>query len=128
STPGLPPIADEAADLPAGEALDQLVQSMVTAERFLPHCDVERALLFLVGWLRRLPVRLPVHHPRLAILGLLESPLINPDVVIMGGLTEGSWPAQPDPGPWINRPMRDTLGLTPPERSIGLTAHDFQQG
>ena len=121
-------IADEAADPAAGEALDQLVQSMVTAERFLPQCDVERALLFLMGWLRRLPVRLPVHHPRLAILGLLEARLINPDVVIMGGLTEGSWPAQPDPGPWINRPMRDTLGLTPPERSIGLTAHDFQQG
>lgn len=121
-------IAGENADLPATQALDQLVQSMAGAERFLPQCGVERALLFLAGWLRRLPVRLPVHHPRLAILGLLEARLINPDVVIMGGLTEGSWPAQPDPGPWINRPMRDTLGLMPPERSIGLTAHDFVQG
>jgi len=120
--------ADEAADPQASEALDQLVQSMATAERFLPRCGLERALLFLAAWLRRLPVRLPVHHPRLAILGLLEARLINPHVVIMGGLTEGSWPAQPDPGPWINRPMRDTLGLIPPERSIGLTAHDFQQG
>jgi ATP-dependent helicase/nuclease subunit B len=121
-------IADANADLPATEALGQLVQSMASAERFLPHCGVERALLFLAGWLRRLPVRLPVHHKRLAVLGLLEARLINPDLVIMGGLTEGSWPAQPDPGPWINRPMRDTLGLTPPERSIGLTAHDFAQG
>lgn len=121
-------LADEAADPASSEALDQLVQSMAAAEKFLPQCDIDRALLFLAGWLRRLPVRLPVHHPRLAILGLLEARLIDPDVVIMGGLTEGSWPAQPDPGPWINRPMRDTLGLTPPERSIGLTAHDFAQG
>ncbi|WP_119388683.1 double-strand break repair protein AddB [Taklimakanibacter lacteus] len=121
-------IVDADADPAASEALDQLVQSMAMTERFLPRCDLERSLLFLSGWLRRLPVRLALHHPRLAILGLLEARLISPDVVIMGGLTEGSWPAQPDPGPWINRPMRETLGLTPPERSIGLTAHDFAQG
>ncbi len=121
-------IAGTETDPSSAEALDQLVESMATAERFLPYCDIERALLFLAGWLRRLPVRLARHHPRLAILGLLEARLINPDVVIMGGLTEGSWPALPDPGPWINRPMRETLGLTPPERSIGLTAHDFAQG
>lgn len=121
-------IVDAEADPSSAEALDQLVQSMATAEHFLPRCDLERSLLFLAGWLRRLPVRRPLHHPRLAILGLLEARLIDPDVVIMGGLTEGSWPAQPDPGPWVNRPMRETLGLTPPERSIGLTAHDFAQG
>lgn len=121
-------IADEAADPLAAETLDQLVQLMSGAERFLPRCDRQRALMFLASWLRRLPVRLPLHHPRLTILGLLEARLINPDLVIMGGLTEGSWPAQPDPGPWINRPMRAMLDLTQPERSIGLTAHDFAQG
>lgn len=121
-------IADRQADAPAAEAIDLLVQSLAAVEPFLPQCGMERAALFLAGWLRRLPVRLPLHHPRLAILGLLEARLINPDVVIMGSLTEASWPAQPDPGPWINRPMRESLGLTPPERSIGLTAHDFAQG
>ena len=120
-------VADEAADPVAAEALDQLVLSMEAAERFLPACDRQRALMFLASWLRRLPVRLPLHHPRLAILGLLEARLISPDLVVMGGLTEGSWPAQPDPGPWINRPMRAMLDLTQPERSIGLTAHDFAQ-
>ncbi len=69
--------------------------------------------MFLASWLRRLPVRRLLHHPRLTILGLLEARLISPDLVIMGGLTEGSWPAQPDPGPWINRPMRAMLDLMP---------------
>ena len=40
-------------------------------------CDRQRALMFLASWLRRLPVRLPLHHPRLAILGLLEARLIK---------------------------------------------------
>jgi ATP-dependent helicase/nuclease subunit B len=119
---------DDMADPHAAEALDKLVQSMGDAENFLPDCDRQRALMFLMSWLRRLPVRLPLHHPRLTILGQLEARLINPDLVIMGGLTEGSWPAQPDPGPWINRPMRAMLELMQPERSIGLTAHDFAQG
>src|SRR4029078_8013577 len=112
----------------AAEALCQLVQSMSAADPFLPNCERQRALMFLASWLRRLPVRRLLHHPRLAILGLLAARLISPELVIMGGLTEGSWPAQPDPGPWINRPMRETLGLTPPESSIGLTAHDFAPG
>jgi ATP-dependent helicase/nuclease subunit B len=120
-------VADEPADPHAAEALDQLVQSMSAADPFLPNCDRQRALMFLANWLRRLPVRQLLHHPRLTILGLLEARLISPDLVIMGGLTEGSWPAQPDPGPWINRPMRAMLDLTQPERSIGLTAHDFVQ-
>jgi ATP-dependent helicase/nuclease subunit B len=120
-------VADAAADPHSAEALDQLVQSMSAADPLLPHCDRQRALMFLASWLRRLPVRRLLHHPRLAILGLLEARLISPDLVIMGGLTEGSWPAQPDPGPWINRPMRAMLNLTQPERSIGLTAHDFAQ-
>lgn len=119
---------DDMADPHAAEALDKLVQSMGDAENFLPDCDRQRALMFLTSWLRRLPVRLPLHHPRLTILGLLEARLVNTDLVIMGGLTEGSWPAQPDPGPWINRPMRAMLELMQPERSIGLTAHDFAQG
>lgn len=120
-------ICDLTADQPAADALDVLIQSISVAKRYLPDCTRERAAMFLLSWLRRQPVRRPLHHPRLTILGLLEARLINPDLVIMGGLTEGSWPAQPDPGPWINRPMRELLDLTQPERSIGLTAHDFVQ-
>lgn len=65
---------------------------------------------------------------RLAILGLLEARLIRADLMILAGLNEQVWPAQPDPGPWLNRPMRTKLGLDLPEREIGLAGHDFAQG
>jgi ATP-dependent helicase/nuclease subunit B len=67
-------------------------------------------------------------HPRLAIYGLAEARMMQADVLLLGGLVEGKWPAQPDTGPWLNRPMRQALGLSPPERDIGLSAHDFAEG
>ncbi len=66
-------------------------------------------------------------HPRLSIMGLLEARLVNADVMILGGLNEGVWPHLPDTGPWVSRPMRARLGMTSPERRIGLMAHDFVQ-
>jgi ATP-dependent helicase/nuclease subunit B len=45
----------------------------------------------------------------------------------MAGLNEGVWPGPADCGPWINRPMRDILGMKQPESQIGQTAHDFVQ-
>ncbi|MGE0667727.1 MAG: double-strand break repair protein AddB [Sphingomonadales bacterium] len=67
-------------------------------------------------------------HPRLAILGPLEARLHHADVMILGGLNEGSWPPQAAADPWMSRPMRQKFGLPPPERRIGLSAHDFVQG
>jgi ATP-dependent helicase/nuclease subunit B len=64
-------------------------------------------------------------HPRLAIWGPLEARLQRTDLLILGGLNEGSWPPAVETGPWINRPMRAALGLPQPERRIGLSAHDF---
>jgi len=66
-------------------------------------------------------------HPRLTILGQLESRLIDADIIILGGLNEGSWPPDPGHDPWMSRPMRKKFGLPDPERSIGLAAHDFIQ-
>jgi ATP-dependent helicase/nuclease subunit B len=66
-------------------------------------------------------------HPRLFIWGQLEARLQQPDVVILGSLNEGSWPRHQESGPWLSRPMREKLGLSPPERRIGLSAHDFAQ-
>lgn len=68
------------------------------------------------------------HHPRLHIWGPLEARLQHADLLILGGLNEGSWPAPPEADPWMSRPMRETFGLAPPERRIGLAAHDFAQG
>ena len=64
-------------------------------------------------------------HPRLAIWGPLEARLQRPDLVILGGLNEGTWPAAVETGPWLSRPMRRQLGLPEPERRIGQAAHDF---
>ena len=66
-------------------------------------------------------------HPRLNIWGLLEARLQRADVMILGGLNEGTWPAEALTDPWMSRPMRASFGLPPPERRIGLSAHDFTQ-
>lgn len=66
-------------------------------------------------------------HPRLAILGPLEARLQHHDLMILGGLNEGGWPAEPAVDPWLSRPMRKRFGLPSPERQIGLSAHDFAQ-
>jgi ATP-dependent helicase/nuclease subunit B len=64
-------------------------------------------------------------HPRVQILGLLEARLLGADVVLLGGLDETIWPPAANTDAFLNRPMRQALGLTPPERRIGQTAHDF---
>lgn len=66
-------------------------------------------------------------HPRLNIWGLLEARLQQADIMILAGLNEGTWPPEPATDPWLNRPMREAVGLPTPERRIGLTAHDFIQ-
>ncbi len=66
-------------------------------------------------------------HPRLSIWGPLEARLQAADVVVLGGLNEGSWPPEIGDDPWLSRPMRKALGLPPAERRIGLSAHDFVQ-
>ncbi|WP_373051219.1 double-strand break repair protein AddB, partial [Thalassovita aquimarina] len=66
-------------------------------------------------------------HPRILIWGTLEARVQGADLVILGGLNEGSWPEMPNPDPWLNRRMRHDAGLLLPERRIGLSAHDFQQ-
>jgi ATP-dependent helicase/nuclease subunit B len=64
-------------------------------------------------------------HPRVFIWGLLEARLQTADLVVLGGLTEGVWPPAADPGPWMNRPMRQAAGLPSPEEPVEQAAHDF---
>jgi ATP-dependent helicase/nuclease subunit B len=66
-------------------------------------------------------------HPRLNIWGLMEARMQHADIVILGGLNEGTWPPEAPSNPWMSRPMLQTFGLPQPERRIGLTAHDFTQ-
>lgn len=76
---------------------------------------------------RTLPRPLRETHRRLKILGLLEARLLSADRVVLGGLDEGVWPPRIETDAFLNRPMRARVGLSPPERRIGQTAHDFAQ-
>lgn len=66
-------------------------------------------------------------HPQILIWGTLEARVQTADLVILGGMNDGTWPESPSPDPWLNRDMRKAAGLLLPERRIGLSAHDFQQ-
>ena len=67
-------------------------------------------------------------HPRLAIYGQIEARLQSADLVILGGLNEGTWPGTPAPDPWLAPRIRTALGLPGLERRIGIAAHDLAQG
>ncbi|MBI1273506.1 MAG: double-strand break repair protein AddB [Alphaproteobacteria bacterium] len=66
-------------------------------------------------------------HPRVQIMGTLEARLLHADMVILGGMNEGSWPPAPPLDPWMSRPMRQDFGLPSPEERTGHAAHDFAQ-
>jgi ATP-dependent helicase/nuclease subunit B len=67
------------------------------------------------------------NQPRLRILGAIEARLVRADRMILAGLEEGVWPNAAPTDPFLSRPMRQTLGLPPPERRLGQTAQDFVQ-
>ena len=64
-------------------------------------------------------------HPRIFIWGLLEARLQQADLVVLGGLNEGVWPATPTPDPWLAPKIRANLGLPGLDFRVGLSAHDF---
>lgn len=64
-------------------------------------------------------------HPRLAIYGLLEARMSRADLVICGGLTEGTWPGSPAPDPLLAPAILRALGIPGAEFRIGLSAHDL---
>lgn len=66
-------------------------------------------------------------HPRLAIWGPLEARLQTADHLILAGLNEGVWPAQPPAEAFLPRVFRRQIGLADPDERIGLSAHDFAQ-
>jgi ATP-dependent helicase/nuclease subunit B len=69
--------------------------------------------------------RPPGADPRIHIWGTLEARLQSADLIILGGLDEKVWPAETRTDPWLSRAMRAEIGLPPPERRLGQSAHDF---
>ena len=110
----------------AGEAAAGLIEDMMAASATLGPMHARD----YAGLFETLAMAVPVRpsfgiHPRLRILGPQEARLEGADLVILGGLNEGSWPAEPSPDPWASRRMRHDLGLPPLERRLGQAAHDF---
>lgn len=60
------------------------------------------------------------------IWGMLEARLQHADLLIIGGLNEGSLPKIPTTSPFMSRLMSVRLGLPPPEIAIGAAALDLQ--
>ena len=111
-----------------GEALSRLLAGLIEDSDALP---IVTARSF-VELFRKLVAGETVRaggasHPRLRILGAIEARLVRADRLIVAGLEEGVWPQGAPVDPFLSRPMRKTLGLPPPERRIGLAAHDFAQ-
>jgi ATP-dependent helicase/nuclease subunit B len=113
---------------PDGEAAAGLLAGLIAESEGLPDVTRSGFAELLAGLIRREIVRAGADdHPRLQILGVLESRLLSADRLILAGLSEGVWPASAQVDPFLSRPMRERLGLPPPERRIGLSAHDFAQ-
>jgi len=107
----------------AGELLEAIEGSpdarstAITAEDVVP---------LLRGLMDSVPVRRPYGgHPRIFIWGLLEARLQQADLMILGGMNEGVWPAAPSPDPWLAPQIRRALGLPGLDFRAGLAAHDF---
>ncbi len=111
----------------AGRAAAELLADIEADARLGPAMvDPESLAALLRALLGEVAVR-PAQggHTRLAIYGLIEARLQSADLMILGGLNEGVWPAQPAPDPWLAPRIRIELGLPALERRVGTSAHDL---
>lgn len=113
----------------AGECAASLLAGLIEESDGLPDVGPAGFALLIDQLIGREVVRGGgASHPRLRILGAIEARLARADLVILAGLEEGVWPQGAPADPFLSRPMRAALGLPPPERRLGLAAHDFAQG
>ena len=111
-----------------GEAMSRLLAGLMESSDSLPPATPRGFADLLERLLEGETVRAGgATHPRLRILGAIEARLVRADRLIVAGLEEGVWPKGAPLDPFLSRPMRATLGLPPPERRVGLAAHDFAQ-
>jgi ATP-dependent helicase/nuclease subunit B len=113
----------------AGEALSTHLGAILPALDALSEQPADTLPGLLDALLENAVVRSAAHHgaehPRIFIWGLLEARLQNVELAILGGLAETVWPPATDPGPWMSRQMRQSIGLPSPEERIGTAAADF---
>jgi ATP-dependent helicase/nuclease subunit B len=106
-------------------AFDELIESPAASGLALTKADYPE--LFHATVADRTVRRPETRDVRVRVYGPLEARLQSVDRLVLGGLNEGTWPPETRNDPWLSRPMRAALGLDPPERRIGLSAHDFAQ-
>jgi len=113
---------------PEGEVLSRLLGGLITDGDLLPTVTPQAFLTLIQRLVGEESVRGgEAVHPRLHIMGALESRMTRADRLVLAGLEEGVWPRGAPIDPFLSRSMRKTLGLPSPERRIGLSAHDFAQ-
>ena len=106
-------------------AFEEIIDSPAAANLAVAPADYAELFHAAIG--DRVVRRPENRDVRAHIYGLLEARLQSVDRVVLGGLNEGTWPPETRSDPWLSRPMRRALGLDPPERRTGLSAHDFAQ-
>ena len=112
---------------PAGRMAAEMLSELQASQAALQlNVAAEDAVPLLRQLLDSHAVRPPYGgHPRIFIWGLLEARLQRADLVVLGGLNEGVWPALPAPDPWLPPKVRATLRMPTLDSRIGLAAHDF---
>src|SRR5205807_10524574 len=112
----------------AGEAAARFCQELIDAAGDFPAIPARTYPALFEALAAGIVVRPAFgRHPRLAIWGLVEARLQQADLVVLGGLNEGTWPGPAAFDPWMSRQMREEFGIAVPERAIGIAAHDFTQ-
>ncbi len=111
-----------------GEAMSRLLAGLINESAGVPATSPRDFADLLERLMEGETVRAGgATHPRLQILGAIEARLVRADRLVVAGLEEGVWPKAAPLDPFLSRPMRAALGLPPPERRVGLAAHDFAQ-
>ena len=112
---------------PAGRLAAELLAELQASDAAAAiRVEADNAVALLRQLLDGQAVRPPYGgHPRLFVWGLLEARLQRADLMILGGLNEGVWPALAAPDPWLPPKVRANLGMPGLEFRIGLAAHDF---
>lgn len=122
TSPGSDELWKQEAGHKAADLMSALLEELSVIEHIHPSRWTEFFNVFLEGQIVR-PMKRA--HPRLSIWGMVESRMMYADLIIIGSFNEGHWPQLPDAGPWLNRPMRNNIGLPSVEQEVGLNAADF---
>ncbi|WP_095011205.1 double-strand break repair protein AddB [Tsuneonella mangrovi] len=110
-----------------GRALGQFVEDLRSHARDVGTLiEADEIHAALADAMEAISVRPPYGgHPRVAIYGLIESRMARADLVICGGLNEGTWPARPATDPLLPPAVLRALGVPGADFRIGLSAHDL---